>query len=73
MAGPLCSIIATMFCLIDNVTKSHIFAAKKLKTSSLLHFDAIDIRAELVLGQAFFDKILLAFEKKSQIFISLIF
>ena len=39
----------------------------------MFHFDAIDIRADLVLGQAFFDKILPAFEKKSQIFISLIF
>ena len=46
---------------------------KKLKTSSLLHFDAIDIRAELVLGKAFFNKKLPAFEKKGQIFISLFF
>ena len=45
---------------------------KKLKTSSVLHFNAIEIRAELVLGQAFFDKILPAFEKKSHIFILLI-
>ena len=34
---------------------------KKLKTSSLLHFNAIDIRAKLVIGQAFFDKKLPAF------------
>ena len=34
----------------------------------MLHFDAIEIKAELVLGQPFFGQILPAFEKKVKFF-----
>ena len=42
-----------MFYEYGNVTIGHIFSDKKTRTSSLLHFDLIDVRPDLVLEKAF--------------------
>ena len=62
-----------MFYEYGNVTKGHIFQLKKLETSSLLHFDLIEVRPELVLGKASFAYIVPAIEKKVTIFLLCIF
>ena len=58
-----------MFYEYRNVTIGHIFSDKKLETSSLLHFDLIEVRPDLVLDKAFFDLILAAIEKKVKIYL----